>query len=177
MSVAREVEEAAMEGDEALRKSLVEGIRTLGISIKELSAASDLPASTLYKLLSGKRDPNLKTLRAIVGGLQKVEGFDRALAFVAVVASRRVLSLIKTSSLDVNGKRIPIREYPASSVEDAILATVAAEKDGARALICAPIIAKTVERLVSIPTVAIEHSEEGIMRGIATACGKITLEP
>jgi predicted transcriptional regulator len=172
MSQAGKVSRAAMEGDDQLREAMREAIGTLGISIKELSEASGLSMSAIYKLLSGKREPNLRSLRAIVKGIGEIEGLgDRD--FVAIIASRRVIDLINISSIDVGGKTIRIREYPSESVEEAILAAVEAQRDGAKALICAPVIARTVEELVNIPTVAIEHSEEGVMRAITTACGKL----
>ncbi|MDD4185717.1 MAG: hypothetical protein PHX75_03665, partial [Candidatus Methanomethylophilaceae archaeon] len=50
-----------------------------------------------------------------------------------------------------NGREIFLREYPVSTVEDAIVAAVKAERDGALAVVCAPIVTPTVERILSIP--------------------------
>ena len=171
MSIAERVADAAMESDEQLRGAINDGVKTLGVSVKGLSEVCGLSISTIYKLLSGEREPNLRTLRAKEA--QHHRGEARHHAVIAIVASRPVLDLIKTPSIDVDNKKIPIKEYAAASVEEAILAAVAADRDGAKALICAPIVAKTVEGLVAIPTVAIQHSEEGLMSAIVAACGKV----
>ncbi|MFA7186049.1 MAG: hypothetical protein WC082_14205, partial [Victivallales bacterium] len=44
-----------------------------------------------------------------------------------------------------------LREYPVNTVEDAIIAAVRAERDGALAVVCAPIVAPTVEKILTIP--------------------------
>ena len=160
-----------MKSDDALRSVLNEGIRSLGISVKQLAKASDLSLSTMYKLLSGKREPNLRTVRAMIRGLKQVEGIDRP--FVAIVASREVLSMIRTASVGFEGKSIAIKEYPVVSVEDAIISAIEAQEDGAGVLVCAPIIAQTAKRLLTIPTVTIQHSEEGLMKAIRIAVGKM----
>ena len=51
----------------------------------------------------------------------------------------------------VNGHEISVHEYPVATLEDAIIAAVRAERDGALGLICAPIVAPTVEKILSIP--------------------------
>jgi len=38
----------------------------LGVSIGEFSEKAGIPVSTLYKILSDERDPNLRTLRRII---------------------------------------------------------------------------------------------------------------
>jgi predicted transcriptional regulator len=58
-------------------------------------------------------------------------------------------SLPKT--MTVGGRTVKIREYPISTVEDAIIAAVRAERDGALAIVCAPIIAVTVKKILRIP--------------------------
>ena len=54
-------------------------------------------------------------------------------------------------SVDMDGLTVNIREYPVSTVEDAIIAAVRAERDGALAVVCAPIVAPTIEKILSIP--------------------------
>ena len=45
----------------------------LGISIGEFSERSGIPASTLYKIISGERDPNLRTFRRILFTIKELE--------------------------------------------------------------------------------------------------------
>ncbi len=56
------------------------------------------------------------------------------------------------TTLDTLGSgTVRVKEYIASTVEDAILASVRAERDGAIAIICAPIVAETIIKISRIP--------------------------
>jgi predicted transcriptional regulator len=46
---------------------------------------------------------------------------------------------------------VHIREYPVSTIEDAIISAVIAERDGALGVVCAPMVATTVEKILEIP--------------------------
>ena len=70
--------------------------------------------------------------------------------YIAVIASHIVFENLQ-KTIDVNGRTVILKEYPVATVEDAIIASVRAERDGALAIICAPIVAPTVEKIVSIP--------------------------
>ncbi len=52
-----------------------------------------------------------------------------------------------------------MREYPVHTFEDAIVAAVRAEREGAVALVCAPIAGSTIEQLVQIPVATIVPRE------------------
>ena len=54
-------------------------------------------------------------------------------------------------SVDHDGIKVSVREYPVTTVEDAIIAAVRAERDGAMGVVCAPVVAPTVEKILSIP--------------------------
>jgi len=141
----------AILSDEGCGESLKKFIREeLGISVREFSEMSGIPESTLYKLISGEREPTLRTLREIFRAIKRdVE------PFIAIIASRSVLNEITESYVNFEGKRVKIKEYPANSFEEAIVSAVRAERDGAVALICAPIVSPTIEKIVSIPIVTI----------------------
>ena len=121
----------------------------LEMSLSEFCSMSGLSQSTMYKILEEGREPNLRTIRQIIHALNiitKSEGDN----FVAVIASSTFMeSLPKT--MDLGSRKIKIREYPISTVEDAIIAAVRAERDGALAIVCAPIIAITVKKILRIP--------------------------
>jgi predicted transcriptional regulator len=72
----------------------------------------------------------------------------------------------------VDGEEITIREYPALSMEEAIITAIKAERDGASALVCAPIVATTVERIVSMPVSTIRPPTETLMEAIRRASKK-----
>ncbi|MDD1757320.1 MAG: helix-turn-helix domain-containing protein, partial [Methanotrichaceae archaeon] len=57
---------AAFQSDENLMATLKEVFAEMGLSAREFSKVSNIPQSTLYKILSGHREPNITTLRQIV---------------------------------------------------------------------------------------------------------------
>ncbi len=163
---------AALESDEAFIKAfsriLKEELRT---SAAEFSESSGIPASTIYKLLSGHREPNIKTLRQIVSVLRKKEGTAKT-EFIAVIAARPVLDYITEKKLKVKGKLLTIREYSATSMEEAIIAAIRAERDGAKAVVCAPIVSTTIEKVLRIPVATI-MPKDSLIEAIALAAKKM----
>jgi predicted transcriptional regulator len=71
----------------------------------------------------------------------------------------------------VGGRDVKVKEYPATTIEEAIIAAVNAEKDGAVAVVCAPIVAPTIEKLLSIPVSVIIPSES-LLKAIEIAAEK-----
>lgn len=121
----------------------------LEMSLSEFCSVSGISQSTMYKILEEDREPNLRTIRQIIYALNIITKSEDD-NFVAVIASSTFMeSLPKTMELD--GRKISIREYPISTVEDAIISAVRAERDGAIAIVCAPIIAITVKKILRIP--------------------------
>ncbi len=121
----------------------------LEMSLSEFCSISGISQSTMYKILEEKREPNLRTIRQIIHALNIMNqtGNDN---FVAVIASSTFMESLPRT-MDVDGRTITIKEYTISTVEDAIIAAVRAERDGALAIVCAPIIALTVEKIIRIP--------------------------
>jgi len=158
MTIADDVVAAAFLSDEEFRKTLEKVIKKdLGLSITEFGERSNISPSTLYKILNGDRDPNLGTLRDVVEAIRNIEGLSRE-KFIAVIAARPVLDRISERDMIVDGKRIVVREYSAMTMEDAIVAAIKAERDGAQALVCAPIVSYTLEKIIRIPVATIQPS-------------------
>ena len=130
----------------ALRSILDED---LGMTLNEFCQVTGLSQSTMYKVMEGGREPNLRTARQVIKALRILER-PRESRFIAIIAASTALENVPTN-VTVNGQIISVREYPAVTLEDAIIAAVRAERDGALGLICAPIVAPTVERILSIP--------------------------
>jgi predicted transcriptional regulator len=175
MTLTDEIIKSALESDEAFRKTLRKIIKELGSNVSEFAKEAHISPSTLYKLIEGVREPNLRTLRKVTGAVQKIsgEGEHQARgAFIAVIAARTVLDRIEERVMDVEGKPIKIREYPATSMEDAIIAAVRAERDGAAALVCAPIVSTTVEKIVNIPVATI-IPRSSLIRALELASRKL----
>jgi predicted transcriptional regulator len=129
----------------------------LGVSIGEFSEKSGIPASTLYKILSGERDPNLRTFRRIVSTIKEIEsGYaKKKKKFIAIVCSRGCLDVLEKAILNTGKDTFDLKEYAVTSIEEAIIAAIKAERDGASALVCAPIVSSTVEKVVTIPVATI----------------------
>lgn len=168
---ADELIKAAVESDEAFIKAFSRVIRDeLRMTAAEFSERSGIPLSTIYKLLSGHREPNIKTLRQIITVLRKMEGEKPE--FIAVIAARPVLDYIAEKKLKVKGKLLTIREYSATSMEEAIIAAIRAERDGAKAVVCAPIVSTTVEKVLRIPVASI-MPKDSLIEAIELAAKKM----
>ena len=141
------------------------------MSAAEFSETSGIPPSTIYKLLSGHREPNIKTLRQIVRVLRKMEGTEKS-DFIAVIAARPVLDYITEKKLKVGDRLLTIREYSATSMEEAIIAAIRAERDGAKAVVCAPIVSTTVEKVLRIPVATI-MPRDSLIEAIELAAKKM----
>lgn len=142
----------------------------LNVGIREFAREAGIPESTLYKIISGEREPNLKTLRRIASFIAKKT--RKGEGFIAVVASRPVLNMLVSYFVEVEGKKIPIREYSANSFEEAIVSAVRAEREGAKAIVCAPILSPTLEKIVSVPIVTIIPKED-LMNALKLAGKKV----
>jgi len=170
MQSVERVMRSAFQSDDKLRDTLKEVLGDLGLSAREFSKASGIPQSTLYKILSGHREPNITTLRQIVKTIHQLEGPEGD--FIAIIAARPVLDKISEKKMKIGNKMLTLREYSATTIEEAIIAAIRAERDGASALVCAPIVSPTVERLLSIPVATI-IPQDSVIRAIEVAARKI----
>ena len=135
----------------------------LNMTVNEFCRLTGVSQSTMYKILEEKREPNLRTVRMIIKAVKAVSEPDTE-DYIAVIASHIVFENLQ-KTIDVNGRTVKLKEYPVATVEDAIIASVRAERDGALAIICAPIVAPTVEKIVSIPVATVVPTNS-IMRAI-----------
>ena len=130
----------------ALRHVLENDLR---MTINEFCKATGISQSTMYKIVEEKREPNLRTARMIIRSV-RILSSSASEHFIAVIASHQVLQTMDDET-EVDGQIVRLREYPVSTVEDAIIAALRAEKDGALGVICAPIVTPTIERILTIP--------------------------
>jgi predicted transcriptional regulator len=94
--------------------------------------------------------------------------------FIGLIVARPVLETIEERTADVDTKRVRVREYPVHTMEDAIVAAVRAEREGAIAIVCAPIVSSVIEQLVHIPVATI-IPKESVQRAIELAARKAWL--
>jgi len=139
-------------------EKLQEMLNALGLSVKGFSDLTQIPVSTLYKIISGERtDFRISTLRSIIIGIQRLEDADQE-RIVGVITSRNALDSIGRI-IEVGNDVLYIKEYPATTIEEAIIQGVRAEKEGVKGIICGPIAATTLEKIVDIPITALRFEE------------------
>ena len=143
-----------MESDEKFRATLHEVLDSLGWTVQDLAKKAGVSPSTLYKMTSDERTPSLEVLRKILRAVREAEGM-RAGSFIALIVTRRVLDEVIERAVRIGDETVKIREYPAATVEDAIVSAIRAERDGAVAVVCAPIVSPTIEKILDIPIATI----------------------
>ena len=133
-------------------QSTLKGIlkNNLGLSARDFSERANIPKHTFYKVLSGKRAPNLSTLRKIIKTIEDIERGSEE-PFIAIIAPRALLDKITLRELTIDNTKIAVREYPASTMEDAVVSAVRAENDGGIGIVCGPIVNILIEKIVTIP--------------------------
>ncbi|MCQ8894243.1 MAG: helix-turn-helix domain-containing protein [Methanolinea sp.] len=162
---------AALVSDEEFSTTLRDVMRhDLRISIRELSSMSGIAQSSLYKIVHGQRSPNLSTLRAIIGAMKKIVQSPQG-EFIGLIAARPVLDVIQERNALVDGKKVTVREYPVHTMEEAIIGALRAEREGAIAIVCAPIVSSVIEQIVSVPVATI-IPRESVQRAIELAARK-----
>ncbi|MGA2161730.1 MAG: helix-turn-helix domain-containing protein [Methanoregula sp.] len=126
--------------------ALNEELERRNMSVRELAEQTGIPVSTLYKVTLGERDPRLSTVKKIVSVIEPERH-----RFIAVIAAKFLLDAVETREVESAGQKFAIQGYSAHSLDECIVAAARAEKDGASGIICAPILASIVEKIVDVP--------------------------
>jgi predicted transcriptional regulator len=148
--------------------ALNEELDRKNLTVKELAGLTGIPVSTLYKVTVGERDPRLSTVKKIVAVLEPER--DR---FIAIIAARFLLDSLEVRETEVGGKKFLIRGYSANSLDECIIAAARAEKDGASGIVCAPILASIVEKIVDIPVGMLRPELSVVSEAITSVAKKI----
>jgi len=174
MSIADDIVIEIFRHNKELPVILAKAIKhKLGISTGEFSKKAGIPVSTLYKILSGERDPNLRTFRRIITTIHEIEsGCAKKKKFIAVICSRGVLDEIDQADIYTGKEPIDVKEYAVTTIEESMIVAIQAEKEGASALVCAPIVSPTVEKIVTLPVTTIKP-KASVSRAIEQAAKKI----
>ncbi|MDH5361997.1 MAG: transcriptional regulator [Aigarchaeota archaeon] len=177
LALWEKVVHASLESDDSFRRSLRDSLERLGADMRQLSRLSGVSESSLYKIMSGERaNPRLSTYRRIVNSLRELEGGRiPAEPFIAIIAARPTLDAVQRKYVEVAGRRVELREYAATSMEEVIVAAVRAEREGAQAIVCAPIVSTTVEKITKIPVSAcpVTMCRQPIVRAAEIAAAKV----
>jgi len=138
--------------------------KDLNMTVNEFCQASGISQSTMYKILEEKREPNLRTIRAIIKAVRYIMAEPQE-RFIAIVAPHQTLRNV-TEVVRAGNKEVVVREYPVTTIEDAIISSVMAERDGALAVVCAPTIALMIERILEIPVAPVVPSPANVFEAI-----------
>lgn len=153
-------------------EKLKETIAKLEMNINDFSELSKIPRGTLYKIVSGERGNfRISTLRQIINTVKRLEGYGHE-HVVGVVTSREALDNIG-KTLKFGDKEVKIKEYPATTIEEEIVQGLRAEREGVKGLICGPIAATTLEKVVNIPITTLRFEEGPLLNSIKRLIEKI----
>lgn len=170
MDPRRRLISAALESNSSFSEALKEVLGSQGMTIQELAKKAGVSPSTLYKISNEYRSPSLEVLRKIIRAIEEASGL-RAGNFIAVVAARHVLDEVRERSVQIGSESVRVRDYPAATVEDAIVAAIRAEREGAIAVVCAPIVSPTIEKIIDIP-IALIDPKDSMLEAIKVAANK-----
>lgn len=162
---------ACLASDKELAEAL-KGLAKKYGGLKSFSISTGIPLSTLNKISAGK-DMRLSTLRRLINEIRRLEGYVEGKLVIAIIASRSVLDSVKSRTVKVEGREFLLKEYPSTTFEDAIVSAIEAERDGASAIICAPIMASTLARLITIPIAQMIPEDDVIKKAAKILTHKI----
>jgi predicted transcriptional regulator len=172
-SICEDFTNAVIFSDEPFAEALKAAMKRMGISAKDLSEGSGIPMSTINKIISQERDLRLSTFREILRFLRSHEPSSEGDMVIAIIATRQSLDSFSKHVISVKGKKIAIKEYPASSIEDAIISAIKAEREKVSGIVCASIVASIIEKFVRMPIMTIKVGESNITESIAVLVEKI----
>lgn len=154
---------------EKLRQILFEN----KISIKEFSKNTDIPESTLYKIISDpKKDFRISTLRAILREIKRIQSPQVGENVIGIISTRGVLDKVRGELKTTKGT-LKIKEYPATTIEEEIIQGIRAERQGVKGILCGPVAATTIEKVVSIPVISIQFGEKAFLDALINISKKI----
>lgn len=158
--------------DKNFGDKLKETLSKLGKTVKEFSKISDVPKSTLYKITGSERkNYSISTLRKIIKTVKRLEGYDEE-NIIGIITSRGALDVI-SKEIETDGKKVKIKEYPATTIEEEIIQGIKAEREGVKGIICGPIAATTLEKIVRVPISSLKFEEGPLMNSVERLAKKI----
>jgi len=103
--------------------------------------------------------------------VQALEPYDQDM--IAIVAAKFLLDEITSQTISMDGKKFRIKGFTAHTMEECIVAAVKAEKEGAAGIICAPILAALIEKIVDIPVVIVKPDISSFQEAIGALIRQI----
>jgi predicted transcriptional regulator len=162
-----------IDSNEAFINKFKEFLREKDLTITKFCELSGISESTIYKIMSDPtKDFRVSTLRQIIQEVMKLEGLEDSGNTIGIITTRQALDAVGRN-FSINGKEIKIREYPATTIEEEIIQGVRAEREGVSGIICGPVAATTMEKIVNIPVISIHFEERLLMDAITNISKKL----
>ncbi len=144
------------------------------LSAKEFCETSGMPPNTFYKILSGQReDFMLSNLKRLIRSMRSIDASRREDTIGVITARGALDTLQRTVRADGRARPLRIREYPAMTIEEEIIQGIRAEREKMKGIICGPIAANTLEKVVRIPVVALQFKEDALLEAVARLSNKL----
>ena len=143
------------------------------LTISDFCKKTSISESTIYKIMSNpKKDFRISTFRNIIQEVKKIEGVEKNGTTIGIITTRGALDLINRK-MTLNHKEITIKEFPATTIEEEIIQGIRAEREGVNGLICGPIAATTLEKVVNIPIMSIQFEKKLLIQSLDNITKKI----
>lgn len=169
----RDLIEKIMVSNEKFILELKKILMEKNMTALDFSKKTNIPESTLYKILSDpKKDFRISTLRQIVNKIKDMEERKLKGYTIGIITTRDALDYIN-KYIKVKEKTIKIKGYSANTIEEEIIQGISAQKDGVKGIICGPVAANTMEKVVDIPVISIRFEKELLMKSIKNIANKI----
>lgn len=151
-------------GTEEFGDRLETAIHSQDLTIKQFAEKYNVSESTLYKITSGETvNFGVETLQQLITALQKEEGYDSPT--IGLITTRSACDRAP-SEIVVGGSTYNVLPLPANSIEEEIIKGVTADRDGVNGILCGPIAATTLEKVVTVPVGGLQFDRELMIRSL-----------
>ena len=118
------------------------------------------------------KDFRISTFRNIIQEVRKIEGIHTNETTIGIITTRGALDSINRK-IKLSQKEITIKEFPATTIEEEIIQGIRAQREGVNGLICGPIAATTLEKVVTIPVMSIQFEKKMLLQSLENILNKI----
>ncbi len=155
-----------VESNEQFIKMFKEMLFQQNLTITDFCKKTNIPESTIYKIMSNPdKDFRISTFRNIIQQVRKMEGIHPNETTIGIITTRGVLDSINRK-IRLNNKDIIVKEFPATTIEEEIIQGIRAERERVNGLICGPIAATTLEKVVNIPVMSIQFERRLLLQSL-----------
>ena len=115
----------------------------------------------------------LSNLRRLIGAMRSVDESGREDTIGVITARGALDTLQRTVRMPGRESTLNIREYPAMTIEEEIIQGIRAEREKMKGIICGPIAANTLEKVVRIPVIALQFKEDALLEAVGRLSNKL----